>query len=777
MSRPRLSVVVPFYNVETYISRCLESIERQTLRDLEVVLVDDGSPDGSAEIAHEFAGRDPRFRVVTQENQGLGPARNTGIDDATGEYITFVDSDDLVPARAYETMVGSLEHTGSSFAAGNAKRFNTTSGVRPSWTHRLPMASTAQATHILQRPTLVFDRMVWNKVYRRDFWDEHDFRFPAIRYEDWPVTLPAHLKALSVDVLNQATYFWRERESGDSITQLVFNYDNLLDRVISAELVLGAVEGSTRAVQDRLHDYLAEIDLVALMQAFAVTPAEQAPKLVELGQRFMARLRRPSMAKRPRFEHIQQHALAAGDVELLRELAVFRAEGRLTGHVSSVRDPRRPWKRVATYPGLGRRSVDRSLYDIPRSLFRVVTSVRTIRWQGEDLVVRGTAEMQHVPTGESSTLTVMLRGGSTAVPLAVRRFRDRASHGREEFVGFEATITPAQFAQFTDYVWPLWLQAELSVGALRRRSQVGNLQAGSPSWTTGRWADDDVFIQPIRGRTGGLMVAKLRLPNHVTGVRVDQNRFVIEGRMDEFATPASLRLQRRDQKLRGGTALQDVSVPLLAAAPVAGTRTFTASLVVDDSFTTSTSDDPFRLSTSSVVWFDSGSESQWLRWANRLGSATWYGDNRQVTLVPNESSTLTVVTSPPRVSVEHAALTGRGVHAQGTFHPDRRPERITWRRFIPGTDDFVDVPAHLAITSENYWEATVSLPDLEPDRENAPAVGPAATWVLFYHLDSAPEPLSDAGFAEPRASARLPERAGMQAVLTSRQDTIQVEVW
>src|SRR5689334_20068273 len=116
----RLSVVVPFYNVADYIADCLDSLERQTFDDLEVVLVDDGSTDDSRAIAEEFCARDPRFRIVTQENQGLGPARNTGVKHAEGEYITFVDSDDLVPRYAYELMVGSLDETGSSFAAGNA---------------------------------------------------------------------------------------------------------------------------------------------------------------------------------------------------------------------------------------------------------------------------------------------------------------------------------------------------------------------------------------------------------------------------------------------------------------------------------------------------------------------------------------------------------------------------------------------------------------------------------------------------------------------------------
>ena len=90
---PLISVVVPVYNVEEYLSACLESIGRQTEGDLEVLVVNDGSTDRSGEIAAEFAGRDQRFRVITKENGGLSSARNAGAEAATGEFLIFVDSD------------------------------------------------------------------------------------------------------------------------------------------------------------------------------------------------------------------------------------------------------------------------------------------------------------------------------------------------------------------------------------------------------------------------------------------------------------------------------------------------------------------------------------------------------------------------------------------------------------------------------------------------------------------------------------------------------------
>ncbi len=133
--RPRLSVVVPFYNVGEYIGDCLESIARQTWTDFEAILVDDGSPDDSAVVAKEICSRDDRFRIVEQENAGLGPVRNRGVREATGEYLAFVDSDDLVTRHGFEKLVRTLDRTGSDFAGGNARRFNNSFGVRQFWIH------------------------------------------------------------------------------------------------------------------------------------------------------------------------------------------------------------------------------------------------------------------------------------------------------------------------------------------------------------------------------------------------------------------------------------------------------------------------------------------------------------------------------------------------------------------------------------------------------------------------------------------------------------------
>ncbi|MFJ5232875.1 CDP-glycerol glycerophosphotransferase family protein [Kitasatospora sp. NPDC088391] len=237
---PRLSVVVPIYNVERYLEECLDSIAAQTFADFECVMVDDGSKDSSAAIATAYAAKDSRFRLVQQVNKGLGAARNTGYRhiSAESEFLAFVDSDDTMPPSAYQLMINTLEETGSDFCTGNVLRFRAV-GHYQSGGHRKPFAATRLRTHITEIPALITDRTAWNKVYRRSFFDEAGVLYPeGILYEDAPVSVPHHFLARRVDVLAEPIYHWREREVGEmSITQMKTNPKGVLDRVKSMELV------------------------------------------------------------------------------------------------------------------------------------------------------------------------------------------------------------------------------------------------------------------------------------------------------------------------------------------------------------------------------------------------------------------------------------------------------------------------------------------------------------------------------------------------------------
>ena len=106
MTKPSLSIVVPVYNTEKYLKQCVDSLTSQTLNEIEIILVDDGSTDGSGAICDEYAAKDSRIKVIHKENGGLGFARNSGLEMAQGEFVGFVDSDDWVDLDFFEKLLG-----------------------------------------------------------------------------------------------------------------------------------------------------------------------------------------------------------------------------------------------------------------------------------------------------------------------------------------------------------------------------------------------------------------------------------------------------------------------------------------------------------------------------------------------------------------------------------------------------------------------------------------------------------------------------------------------
>lgn len=228
--RPQISVIVPVYNVELFVEECIASLAAQEAASIEFVIVDDGSTDASMDIVRRAVRGDRRFRIVTQANQGLGAARNTGMRKARGKYIGFVDSDDVIPPGAYRVLLESLHRTGSDFAVGNIARLRLGRTTVPAWARELHGRDQLAVT-IDEVPAALFDVFACNKLFARRFLRSIDFRFPVgVHYEDQVPSVRSYLAARSFDILAEVTYLWRQRETGDSITQRTHELANLLDR-------------------------------------------------------------------------------------------------------------------------------------------------------------------------------------------------------------------------------------------------------------------------------------------------------------------------------------------------------------------------------------------------------------------------------------------------------------------------------------------------------------------------------------------------------------------
>ncbi|MGW2892414.1 bifunctional glycosyltransferase/CDP-glycerol:glycerophosphate glycerophosphotransferase [Streptomyces griseoruber] len=218
---PRFSVIVPAYKVQAYLHECLESVLSQSWTDLELIAVDDCSPDACGEIIDEFAARDPRVRAVhLPENAGLGRARNAGMRVAVGDYLLFLDSDDTLTPDALRAIADRLKETGEpdvlvydyarTYWTGEAER-NKVAAV---------LGEQGPAPFRLEdRPELFRLLMVaWNKACKREFVDRVGLAFPPGYYEDTPWTYPALMAAESIATLDRVCVHYRQRRRGNILS-------------------------------------------------------------------------------------------------------------------------------------------------------------------------------------------------------------------------------------------------------------------------------------------------------------------------------------------------------------------------------------------------------------------------------------------------------------------------------------------------------------------------------------------------------------------------------
>jgi CDP-glycerol glycerophosphotransferase len=215
-----VSIVVPCYNVEDYVEECIGSAAGQTYADVEIIAVDDGSTDETGAKLETWEASVGSMRLIRQPNAGLGAARNAGIAHATGEYLFFLDGDDLLSEGALAAMVTMAERTGSDLVTGAVERFDNQRSWR-SPMHRRGFDSDRERVHIFDVPDLLRDHIVCSKLFRRQFWDDGGFHFPeGVLFEDMELATLAHVRAETVDIIGTTCYRWRSREGASvSITQ------------------------------------------------------------------------------------------------------------------------------------------------------------------------------------------------------------------------------------------------------------------------------------------------------------------------------------------------------------------------------------------------------------------------------------------------------------------------------------------------------------------------------------------------------------------------------
>lgn len=214
-----ISVIIPTYNVVHYVDELLESIRAAVGVSIEIIVVDDGSTDGTRErvLAHQEA--DSRVRLVRSPGAGGGQARDAGIELARGEYLAFADGDDVVPPRTYAHLLSVARRSGADVINGSYLKFFTTStwdaGTGFNQAYALPVEQVTIETH----PQLVRHRAVWNRLIRRQHWQQTAFPFPGVpRSNDIVAMTSALLSARSIAVSPLPAYVYRDRPGGGSMT-------------------------------------------------------------------------------------------------------------------------------------------------------------------------------------------------------------------------------------------------------------------------------------------------------------------------------------------------------------------------------------------------------------------------------------------------------------------------------------------------------------------------------------------------------------------------------
>lgn len=209
----KISIIVPIYNTESYLPECLDSILSQTYQNFEAILVDDGSTDSSKEIAKKYAEQDSRFIFLTQKNQGLFSARNTGIAKASGDWILFLDSDDLLSASCLKKLLNNVITSHGKIAVSGYKPFigRNKPKVSSKKEYNISILNQKEATQIALYQKEIPDYSAWNKLYSANIWKKNSFK-PYKFAEDLATIPEILLKSERIVVTEEPLYFYRKRK-------------------------------------------------------------------------------------------------------------------------------------------------------------------------------------------------------------------------------------------------------------------------------------------------------------------------------------------------------------------------------------------------------------------------------------------------------------------------------------------------------------------------------------------------------------------------------------
>ena len=268
MKKPKLSIIIPVYNVEKYLYRCLESVIKSTFNDYELIIINDGSKDRSERVVVDFKEKHPDFKdkiiYIKKENSGVSETRNMGIEKATGRYITFIDSDDYIQQDMLELMMNKMNESDYDIVAcdarlvyeNNDREDIVLSGYRTDLYHK----DKIRETMLIQYPVM------WNKIYKTELIKKIKFT-SGVWYEDMEYLLKLYPHINSVGVVNKPLYNYLQRENSITYT---YN-DKLYDIINNMQSVIAYYKAN-----NIYEEYKDELEYLYARYAFTTFPKRLA---------------------------------------------------------------------------------------------------------------------------------------------------------------------------------------------------------------------------------------------------------------------------------------------------------------------------------------------------------------------------------------------------------------------------------------------------------------------------------------------------------------------
>jgi CDP-glycerol glycerophosphotransferase len=671
---PLVSIVIPVYNVERYLPECLDSVLSQSYPHLQVIVVDDGSPDRSIDIVRDYAARDRRVQIVQQPNAGLGAARNTGARHARGSYLMFIDSDDVLRPDAIGSYVRTLRRTGSDFVVGAYERMNAYQTWPAAWWIRSTHRFSRLGTNLIESPDVCVNAVAWSKFYRRKFWEDNGFAFPeGVLYEDQALSARAYAKAAKFDILAKVTYGWRVREDRSSITQQAGAIKDLRARLAAAENSLAELDapGLEHVRNVRLGQYLSN-DFPLSIKTAQRADTEFWEVLTQGLQRLTAG------AGRDVWDRVSaQHRVAIQLVTGGHRDEAIDFVG--LGHNNPKNIPvlvkdGNVYLDTPARHALGLDADDPTLALADHQL-GLVSSMRRLYWDAAHRIhIEGWAYLDNVDLAQCDTeikITAVERetGFEIDLDLRLEPSAEVTASSKHRYADYEKSCfhaifdVPAALAAFderdpdhgTDRDRSDWqLQATVSSGGISRTALlVGLEQGGSPGRLTADFLPDGRHVEMSYAGKTGLVLAARRPPCVLQGVRLNGRELTVSVIGSDNFVPHDLELVGNGSKQslkaalsRGadGLAHGTITIPAPGVAAKTGLplpgETWTVRVIGGDG------------TRSPAAWPDEITHPE-LKLANPRPERTQFGN-------------LGVIDEPAGVRIDEAAVTDEGLVVSGT---------------------------------------------------------------------------------------------------------------